>query len=236
MTRKNLPVGIQNFHEVRDELFKNKKLDLGELHSFGFREENGRHIYSTKIVNGQFQMLVAVANNGMVTTKVIDLSSDEEYVLHHMPETVGSFVGAVRTDFENVLRQIGERCFESNIFKSDYAQKIIQYVRDAYHDELEFLWPKFPQNAIFRRRDTVKWYGALLVLSKRKLGIDSDDIVDILDLRMSSNDIESTVDHKKYYPGYHMNKKHWVTICLDGSVPVNEIFEQIDASYKLASK
>ena len=34
-------------------------------------------------------------------------------------------------------------------------------------------------------------------------------------------------------PGYHMNKKHWNTINLDGSVPDKEIFSWVDHSYDL---
>lgn len=34
-------------------------------------------------------------------------------------------------------------------------------------------------------------------------------------------------------PGYHMNKKHWNTVLLDGSVPDKEIFSWIDHSYDL---
>jgi predicted DNA-binding protein (MmcQ/YjbR family) len=34
-------------------------------------------------------------------------------------------------------------------------------------------------------------------------------------------------------PGYHMNKKHWNSITLDGSIPEDELFTMIDHSYKL---
>lgn len=34
-------------------------------------------------------------------------------------------------------------------------------------------------------------------------------------------------------PGYHMNKKHWNTIVVDGSVPAKQLKEWIDDSYKL---
>ncbi|MDM8530246.1 MmcQ/YjbR family DNA-binding protein [Anaerolineales bacterium HSG25] len=37
-------------------------------------------------------------------------------------------------------------------------------------------------------------------------------------------------------PGYHLNKKHWNTITLDGSVPDEEVFGMIDASYALVVK
>jgi predicted DNA-binding protein (MmcQ/YjbR family) len=35
--------------------------------------------------------------------------------------------------------------------------------------------------------------------------------------------------------GYHMNKKHWNTVLLDGSVPDKEVFSWIDHSYSLIS-
>jgi len=36
--------------------------------------------------------------------------------------------------------------------------------------------------------------------------------------------------------GYHMNKKHWNTITLDGSIPDDEILAMIDDSYDLVVK
>jgi predicted DNA-binding protein (MmcQ/YjbR family) len=37
-------------------------------------------------------------------------------------------------------------------------------------------------------------------------------------------------------PGYHMNKRHWNTIILDGSLPASEIQRMIDHSYALVAK
>lgn len=34
-------------------------------------------------------------------------------------------------------------------------------------------------------------------------------------------------------PGYHLNKKHWNSVVLDGEVPDDEVEEMIDASYAL---
>lgn len=34
-------------------------------------------------------------------------------------------------------------------------------------------------------------------------------------------------------PGYHMNKKHWNTVHLDGSIPDCEVERMIDSSYEL---
>lgn len=37
-------------------------------------------------------------------------------------------------------------------------------------------------------------------------------------------------------PGYHLSKNHWNTVTLDGSIPEKEIYQMIDASYKLVVK
>ena len=37
-------------------------------------------------------------------------------------------------------------------------------------------------------------------------------------------------------PGYHMSKKHWNTVTLDGSIPEGEILGMIDDSYDLVVK
>ena len=82
----------------------------------------------------------------------------------------------------------------------------------------------------------MKWYAVLLTVSSRKLGLDSDEYIEIIDLRMTPDDIEAVVDYQKYFPGYHMNKKHWVTICLDNTLSDEEIQNRIDNSYALAIK
>lgn len=50
-------------------------------------------------------------------------------------------------------------------------------------------------------------------------------------------DPELAVELRERYddvmPGYHMNKTHWNTIALNGSVPDKEIFNWIDHSYKI---
>jgi predicted DNA-binding protein (MmcQ/YjbR family) len=37
-------------------------------------------------------------------------------------------------------------------------------------------------------------------------------------------------------PGYHLNKRHWNTVILDGSIPAAEVAEMIDRSYRLVVK
>jgi predicted DNA-binding protein (MmcQ/YjbR family) len=53
-------------------------------------------------------------------------------------------------------------------------------------------------------------------------------------------DPERAIELRERYaavtPGYHMNKKHWNTVVLDGTIPSREIFLMIDHSYDLIAK
>ncbi|MBW4080633.1 MmcQ/YjbR family DNA-binding protein [Paenibacillus sp. S150] len=41
---------------------------------------------------------------------------------------------------------------------------------------------------------------------------------------------------KAVRPGYHMNKKHWNTVTVDGSLPESDVFDMIDHSYDMVVK
>ncbi len=63
-----------------------------------------------------------------------------------------------------------------------------------------------------------------------------------LDVPISINikcDPEEAIELRERYdsviPGYHMNKTHWNTVYLDGSVPPKFILEWIDKSYELVA-
>ena len=48
--------------------------------------------------------------------------------------------------------------------------------------------------------------------------------------------LELRKKHPSISPGYHMNKIHWNTVELDGSLSNEKIFEMIDHSYNLVVK
>jgi predicted DNA-binding protein (MmcQ/YjbR family) len=39
--------------------------------------------------------------------------------------------------------------------------------------------------------------------------------------------------YKTIQPGYHLNKRHWITVTLDGSLPEGMVFDLIEDSYDL---
>ena len=216
--------------------FKYKTPDFARLKNFGFELQNGAYVYKTDILDGQFDFCVKIDCCGKVDTLLTDKLTGEPYTLHLIDGASGSFVGSVRAEVDSVLLNISEKCFYRDVFKGEVAKMVIEYVRQTYGDELEFLWEKLPDAAVWRRKDSKKWYGILMTVSGRKLGLKSDSPVHIIDLRAKPEEMEGLLDGIKYFPGYHMNKRHWFTLCLDGSVPPEEICLRIDDSYALAKK
>lgn len=219
-----------------DALFWDKKVNLARLLAYGFVLRDDTYVYSTCLLDGQFLMTVTVGSEGGVAASVLDPAWGEEYVLHRVADAGGEFVGRIREEYQTVLQSVADECFDKNIFKGEYSRAVIEYVCETYRSELEYLWQRFPNNAVWRRPDNGKWFGALLVLAGRKLGLDSDEPVEIIDLRVRESELPLLLDGRRYFPGYHMNKRHWLTICLDGSVPVEEICDRIDQSYQIAAK
>ena len=69
-----------------------------------------------------------------------------------------------------------------------------------------------------------KWFGLLVEREGNpqiNLKCDPDEALILRDL------------FKSVLPGYHMNKKHWNTVILDGSIPEKEIEAMIYSSYVL---
>lgn len=217
-------------------IFKNRVLNTSHLLAFGFVKADEEYTISYEILNGQFQMNVAITNAGGVSVSVLDTDNREEYVLIHTMSAGGAFSCSVIQACEEKLKIIAQNCFDYIVFRKEQTKQIIEYVNKTHQDHLEFLWNKFPNNAVFRRKDAGKWYAALLTVAKSKLGLEGSEEVEIIDLRATSDEIEKLIDGKNYFLGYHMNKKHWYTICLDGSVSTLEIFARIEASYLLAKK
>ena len=220
--------------DIIKSVFKFKRAVEDKLKKYGFEKSGESLVYRTNIC-GTLRLTVAICGSE-IKTEVWDTEIDEPYTLFLVEGASGEFVGKVREEYTKVLEDIAEKCFEMQIFKCEFTAKIIEYARNTYGDEEEYLWEKFPDNAVLRRRDTKKWYAAILTVPYVKFGIKREGTVEVIDVRMDPDELERTVDNKTYFRGWHMNKKHWVTMLLDGSAPYEEIIERLNNSYDLAKK
>jgi len=113
-------------------------------------------------------------------------------------------------------------------------QEIFEWVKETYGTEPDYPWSDC--NAVLRHKDNKKWYGVVLKVEESKLGLTGDKMADVLNVKCDPILIGSLRQQKGYFPAYHMNKESWISILLDGSVPLDEIKNLIDLSYGLTKK
>ena len=91
------------------------------------------------------------------------------------------------------------------------------------------------ETAVFRHTDNKKWFALLMRIPRSRLGINSDDIVDVVNLKQPIEMLGSFTDAEGVYPAYHMNKLHWVSVILQ-EAPSDVIELLLGASFELTSK
>ena len=213
-----------------------KRANIQKLKTFGFKKNGDKYSYSLDIMNNEFTLNIDIIDESEIKTELIEKAFNEPYTLHLVEDAQGTFVGQVRKEYEKILYEIKEKCFDINVFEWEYSYEILDYAKEKYGSPAEYLWPKFPRNAVCRRQDSQKWYFAILSVQGSKLGLSTDEIIEVIDLRAPVEDVPDLLNQPNIYPAYHMNKKHWITIILDGSIPINEIYMLIDKSFLLAKK
>ena len=57
-----------------------------------------------------------------------------------------------------------------------------------------------------------------------------------MNIKLSPAKIEQLVDRQHFYPAYHMNKKHWLTVLLQKDLDIPQVQELLAESYRLVEK
>ena len=111
-------------------------------------------------------------------------------------------------------------------------EEIFEYVKKQYGTVPEYLWKESPKSAVLRHKNG-KWYAVLMQVEKSRLGLEGDTKVDIIDVKCDPDMVGLLTQTYGFLPGYHMNKKYWITMLLDGTVSEAKILDFLDMSYDL---
>ncbi|MBQ6520800.1 MAG: MmcQ/YjbR family DNA-binding protein [Anaerolineaceae bacterium] len=116
---------------------------------------------------------------------------------------------------------------------SSLREKVFSYVRSRYGSEIEYLWRRYPDYAVFRHKDNLKWYGLVMDIPRNKLELHGNEVVDILNVKTESSQLADILRQRKgCFASFHTAGPKWVSIILDGTVPFEEICGWIDMSYE----
>lgn len=120
--------------------------------------------------------------------------------------------------------------------KAAVRDSLFQYAREQYDAEPEYLWERYPNYAVLRHPGSKKWFAVIMDVPRKKLGLDGAGTVDVADVKCPPVMAGSLRDGRRYFPAYHMNKENWLSVLLDGSVALQELYALLDMSVQLTGK
>ena len=111
-------------------------------------------------------------------------------------------------------------------------QTVSDYINKKYKITPEYPWKTYPEYVVFRHADNKKWFALVMEIDGDKLGLRSVGIVNCINLKIGDLYFRDMIIREDgIFPAYHMNKMHWVTVLLDGTVSAERVFSLIDMSY-----
>lgn len=111
------------------------------------------------------------------------------------------------------------------------------HVFERYGTDPDYLWPRYPGYAALRHPGKGgKWYAVVMDVPRKKLGLEGEGDVDVLNVKARPAQVAALLGEKGFLPAYHMNKTHWLSILLDGTVSLQKTLELLDASHALTRR
>ncbi len=202
----------------------------GKLLEFGFRLEQDTYILK-KELNQELNVEIKVCQD-LFEVDVYENDTNEKYIPFYIKEVEGVYVSNLKAKIEFIIQDIMKCCFES----LNIRNQILSYVKERYRTIPEYSWDKYPNYFTLKTKNTKKWYGLVIDIPGKTLGLKGDELVDAINLKNDPGKIQTLIDYKNFFPAYHMNKKYWVTILLDKNVDFNLLKQLIDESYSLVEK
>ena len=93
-------------------------------------------------------------------------------------------------------------------------QQFLSYCLDTYGTSPDYPFDEDFETAVLRHEDNRKWYALVMKVSRRKFGLDSDEVIDVVNLKLPTEMFGSFGAVDGVYPAYHMNKLHWISVLL----------------------
>lgn len=219
---------------IEEGIFKRSRFDRAKLLEYGFKEDMNSLVFSKKI-DEEFKALLVVDQYLHIEGKVIDLNTEEEYYNIRVKSFEGIFVNSIREKYETLLEDIKTKCTLITPFIGDQANRVCAQVEAKFGVTPEFLWDKLPYAGVFRNSLSSKWFGIIMQIDRSKIDGKRGQI-EILNVKLNPDYIDNLLKRKGFFKAYHMNKKYWISVILDGTLEDDFIMDLVDLSYSSSFK
>lgn len=93
-------------------------------------------------------------------------------------------------------------------------QELFNYCYETYDTSPDYPFDKDFETAVLRHKNNRKWYAIVMKVSRSKFRMESDEIIDVVNLKLPTEMFGSFCATVGVYPAYHMNKLHWISVLL----------------------
>lgn len=112
---------------------------------------------------------------------------------------------------------------------------VLTYARDFLGTEPDHIFDKHPTFGALRHDGSKKWFGLVMRLNYGQVNVDKPGELDAMNVKAEPELIDALVARDGFVRGYHMNKRHWVTVFLDGSVGQEDALDLLHGSFRLTA-
>ena len=93
-------------------------------------------------------------------------------------------------------------------------REFLAHCFDTYGTTPDYPFDDWNESAVLRHAKSRKWYALAMRVSRRKFGFDSDEVVEVVNLKHPTEMLGSFGPADGVHPAYHMNKLHWISVLL----------------------
>ena len=115
-------------------------------------------------------------------------------------------------------------------------QKLAAYLTETYGIAGEQLFARYPNFLVFRHTGNRKWFAVIMDIPGKNLGLTGHREISVVNLKCDTRLIGSFREEPGIFPGWHMNKAHWLSVALETGVEDEKLKFLVDMSYELTKK
>ena len=211
------------------------KIKLGQplsqatLAEWGFENGQARYV----LVEGEFELGMTLSDQELELV-VYDLAMEEPYTLFEVASASGALVTALRQQVDDILNRILGQQIQDN----PLVERLVDYVATTYGLAPAHPFKRHPEIIGFKVPTVDKLFGIFLPVDYCRLDKTSTrtDQVLVLNLKGQPEHIVERIDNERYFPAYHMNKRHWFSLLLDAQTDWDQLTSLLAESYRLVKK
>lgn len=205
--------------------------DIDKLKQYGFKKDKTDWIFSKQLDSMNIVIRINDELDEM-QTDVFDAATNEKFLPFYQQQK-SEYAANIVKNVKALQQDILDKCFTEQNIKED----LFNWCTKKWPDRELNTWEKFPKYVALKDKATGKWFALFAnvkLSSLDKNQFKSDQEVWVVNVKLDDA-TKSTIDHKRYFPAFHMGKKNWVSILLDSKTNIPVTQELIKESYENAT-